>query len=67
MPDKSVDKAPAKAAEPQRSPVSGEKDFDPTTQPGFQEFPKMITTPGGLQIVVGSKEEEDEKMKTGTT
>lgn len=40
-------------------PVSGEKGFDPTKQPGYQEYPKYVNG-----TVVNSKEEED-ALKSG--
>jgi hypothetical protein len=42
-------------ADAKKEPVSGEAGFDPTKQPGYQEYPKAL--PGGQ--VVNSKEEED--------
>jgi hypothetical protein len=36
-----------------KEPVSGEKGFDPTKQPGYQEYPKWVN---GIQVA--SKEEE---------
>jgi hypothetical protein len=39
-------------------PVSGEAGYDPTKQPGYQEYPKAL--PSGQ--IVHSKEEEDAAM-----
>jgi hypothetical protein len=43
-----------KPKEPAKEPVSGEKGYDPTKQPGYQEYPKVVNG-----TTVGSKEEED--------
>jgi hypothetical protein len=37
-----------------KEPVSGEKGFDPTKQPGYQEYPKWVNG-----TLCASKEDED--------
>jgi hypothetical protein len=40
-------------------PVSGEAGFDPTKEPGYQEYPKVVVGYGGGLVTVASKEDED--------
>lgn len=58
-------KAPAKAETKKVDvePVSGEADYDPTTRPGYQEYPKVIHLPDGQVVTATSAEDEAEKMK----
>lgn len=39
-------------------PVSGEEGFDPTKQPGYVEYPKVIHLKDGSTVTATSKEDE---------
>lgn len=54
MADAPKDHAKEHGKDHAKEPVSGEKGFDPTKQPGYQEYPKWVE---GRQVA--SKEEED--------
>jgi hypothetical protein len=48
-----------KTHDTKHKPVSGEAGFDPTKEPGYQEYPKVVVGYGGGSVTVASKDEED--------